>query len=121
MKDAFIHFENFVETEYNAKIRKFQSDGGTEFKALTQFFSDYSGIHHQISCPYTPEQNDPAERKHRDIVEKGLAILTHSAVPTTHWDDAFVAVVHLINRTPSKQHHSKSPFEILTKKKPIFL
>lgn len=95
------------------------TDGGTEFKPLIPIFNE-SGIVHQISCPYTPEQNGTAERKHRHIAEHALANLSHSQVPLIHWDDAFITSVYLINRTSSASLSYKTPFEILTKRKPDY-
>lgn len=90
-----------------------QSDGGTKYKPLSKFFIEH-GIRHRMSCPYTPQQNGMAERKHRQMVDVGLSLLAHSCVPTHFWDDAFVLAVHIINHTPSKLLHYKTPIELLT-------
>jgi hypothetical protein len=42
-------------------------------------------------------QNESAERKHCQIVETGVAILTHSHVPIKFWDEAFLMTTYLIN------------------------
>lgn len=60
--EAFVHFKNLIETQYNAKIKCFQSDGGTEYKPLIPIFHQ-SGIIHRISSPYTPQQNGTSKRK----------------------------------------------------------
>jgi hypothetical protein len=39
-----------------------------------KFFSN-KGITHRLSCPHTHQQNGAIERKHRHIVETGLALL----------------------------------------------
>lgn len=72
--DIFLQFQKFVENQYSSRIKVFQSDGGTEFTS-TCFKTHLrnSGIHHQLSCPYTPAQNGRAERKHRHVTETGLA------------------------------------------------
>jgi hypothetical protein len=59
-------------------------------------------IGHRISCPHTPQQNWAAERKHRHIVETGLAPLHESGVPTPFWDVAFETAVYIINILPTK-------------------
>lgn len=65
------------------KIKVFQSDGGggefssNAFKTLLELH----GIHHQYSCPYTPQQNRVVERKHRHIVETGLSLLFQANMP----------------------------------------
>jgi hypothetical protein len=60
------------------------------------------GITHQVSCPHMHQQNGVAERKHRHIVEMGLSLLATASMSLKYWDQAFLTVVHLINRTPTK-------------------
>jgi len=86
----FKQFQTLVKVQFSCKIKNFQSDGQAEFTS-NQFQSHLLafGIHHQMSCPYTPFQNGHGERKHRHITETGLALLFHSQVPLTHWVDAF--------------------------------
>jgi histone deacetylase 1/2 len=48
------------------------------------------------------QQNGPAERKHRHIVEVGLSLLAYASMPLKYWDEAFLTAVYLINRLPSK-------------------
>jgi hypothetical protein len=55
-----------------------------------------------VSYPYTQQQNGIVKRKHRHIVEMGLALLTTASMPLKFWDQAFLAATHLINRTPTK-------------------
>lgn len=65
---CFINFHNYVNTQFEKNIRVFQSDGGGEF--IGHQFQNYlldNGIVHQMSCPYTPEQNGIAERNHRNV------------------------------------------------------
>ncbi|GJS09734.1 zinc finger, CCHC-type containing LTR copia-type gag-polypeptide [Tanacetum coccineum] len=51
---------------------------------VRKFFKD-NGTLHRLSCPYTPQQNGRAERKHRHLVETGLAMLFHAHVPASYW------------------------------------
>ncbi|GJV84934.1 putative RNA-directed DNA polymerase [Tanacetum coccineum] len=44
---------------------------------VRKIFED-NGTLHRLSCPYTPQQNGRAERKHRHLVETGLVILFHA-------------------------------------------
>ncbi|KAL3516302.1 hypothetical protein ACH5RR_023204 [Cinchona calisaya] len=79
---CFVTFHKYVETQFDKKIRIFQSDGGGEFNT-TEFHSYLAscGIKQQLSCLGTPEQNGFAERKHRNITELGLTMLFHGNVP----------------------------------------
>lgn len=72
-----------------------------------------NGTHHRFSCPYTPPQNARAERKHRHIVETGLAMMFNANVPTSYWVEAVTSAVFIINRMPSSVLKEKSPFELL--------
>ena len=67
---------SLVENQLSHKLKTFQSNGGREFcNTPLQSFFDSKGISHQKSCPYTPEQNDIVERKHRHIVEITMSLL----------------------------------------------
>jgi hypothetical protein len=97
----FIEFQKLVERMLDRKIITVQSDWGGEYEKLNSFFRSI-GISHLVSCPHTHQQNGAAERKHRHIVEMGLALLAHASMPLKYWDEAFLAATYLINRTPSK-------------------
>jgi hypothetical protein len=69
------------------------------------------GISHLVSYPHVHQQNGPAERKHRHIVEVGLSLLAYASMPLKYWDEAFLTAVYLINRLPSKVIQSQTPME----------
>ena len=71
---TFTEFRMKVENQLSAKIISFQSDWGGKLQALTTYLNEHV-IHHRISCPYTPEHNRSAERKHRHLIETALALL----------------------------------------------
>jgi histone deacetylase 1/2 len=58
-----------------------------------------------------------AERKHRHIVEVGLALLANASMPLKYWDEAFLTATRLINLLPSKHLNYQVPAEILLKEK----
>lgn len=68
---------------------------------------------HHISYPYTYEKNGIAKRKHRHIVDLGLAMLSHVSLYLAFLDEAFFSNVFIINRLPSPILHNSSPLEIL--------
>ena len=118
----FIEFRTKAEKQFSTKILSFQSDwggGGGRFQALTSYLKEH-GIHHRISCPYTPEQNGTAERKHRHLIETTLTLLKNASLPEKFWDEAVFTSTFLINRmtTPILQH--KSPYEVLFNIKPDY-
>ncbi|KAF2324207.1 hypothetical protein GH714_010042 [Hevea brasiliensis] len=106
-----VSFRKFVETFFDRKIKMFQCDWGGEFRSLATYLAD-NGISLRLSCPYTPQQNGCAERKHRHIVETGLAMLNFATLPLDYWDFAFETAAYVINRIVTPLIH-KSPYEKL--------
>nr|AAT85031.1 putative polyprotein [Oryza sativa Japonica Group]ABF96679.1 retrotransposon protein, putative, Ty1-copia subclass [Oryza sativa Japonica Group] len=117
--DKFHEFQSLVERLFNRKIVAMQTDWGGEYQKLHSFFNKV-GITHHVSCPHTHQQNGSAERKHRHIVEVGLALLAYSSMPLKFWGEAFLSAVYLINRTPSRVLHDVSPLERLLGHKPDY-
>jgi hypothetical protein len=62
-----------------------------------------------VSCPHTSQQNGVTERKHRHLVEMGLALLAHLSLPLRFWDEAFLTVCYLINRMPTPVLNTETP------------
>jgi histone deacetylase 1/2 len=54
-----------------------------------------------------------AERKHRHIVEVGLAFLANAFMPLKFWDEAFITATFLINLLPTKVLDFEIPTERL--------
>lgn len=111
----FSRFKAQVENLFNSTITILRTDGGTEYKPIQKQFPQ---IIHQITCPYTPQQNGLAERKHRHIIELSLASMSHASIPNKYWDEVFSSIVYLINRLPS--HSSQIPFTTLFNKDPDY-
>ena len=92
---VFLNFQNFVERQFQCKIKTMQTDWGGEYEKLNSFFQKVGIVHH-VSCPHAHQQNGSAERKHRHIVEVGLAILANASMPLKFWDEAFLTATYLI-------------------------
>ena len=105
----FLQFQAHVERLLDTKIKWVQSDWGGEYQKIHNKFFRSLGIGHRVSCPHTHQQNGSAERKHRHIVETGLALLAHAHVPIKFWDDAFLTATYLINRLPTRVIDKKMP------------
>lgn len=119
VKDTFIRFKALTENKFNTKIGTLFSDNGGEFKALRNFLS-LSGITHLTSPPHTTEHNGLAERRHRHIVETGLALFHHANLPNTYWSHAFSPAVYLINRLPTHVLNLSSPYASLFRTPPNY-
>ncbi|KAM0996802.1 hypothetical protein ACFX2C_006762 [Malus domestica] len=112
--DVFQKFYNFGFTQFNIGIKCLQTDGGDEY--ISRRFDDFlkhKGIVHMISCPYTPQQNGLAERKHRHIVETAITLMTTTQLPHDLWYHACAHYIFLINRMPCKVLGMQSPYQRL--------
>ncbi|KAM0960324.1 hypothetical protein ACFX2C_025377 [Malus domestica] len=117
---TFVGFYNYISNHFATSIKTLQSDGGGEYLSKSfQTFMLAKGVTHQLSCPYTPEQNGLAERKHRHILETAITLLQTAILPPIFWSFACQTAVYLINRMPSSTLHKKSPFELLFKAVPV--
>jgi transposase InsO family protein len=114
----FVEFYNFVENQFDTKIKTFRSDNGTEFvnRNFLEFFKQ-RGILHQTTCVYTSEQNGVSKRKNRHLLEVTRVLLFQNNVPKIVWSDAVLTATCLINRLPSAKLNFKSPLEILYQEK----
>ncbi|XP_035838860.1 uncharacterized protein LOC118486484 [Helianthus annuus] len=95
---------------FEAKVKIFRSDNGTEFvNAQMDTFVKSHGIIHQTSCTYTPQQNGVVERKHRYLLNVARTLLFQSGVPLKFWSECVLTASYLINRTPSSVLDGKTP------------
>lgn len=78
--EAVRQFVTQVERQFDRKVKIFQTDGGSEFKPLREFFNN-KGIIHRCTCPHTSQQNGMVERKHRHVVVMGLTLLAQGSLP----------------------------------------
>jgi hypothetical protein len=80
-----------------------------------QFISFFksNGILHRLTCPYTSQQNDVAERKHRQVMDIGLPLLDQSRLPSSFWVELFLTTIFLINRLLTPIKNNDSPFSKL--------
>lgn len=115
----FNEFQGLIERLFNRKIIAIQTDWGGEYQKLHSLFEKV-GITHYVSCPHAHQQNGSAERKHRHIVEVGLALLAQVSMPLKFWDEAFLVATYIINRVPSKVINYTTPLERLFGQKPDY-
>jgi hypothetical protein len=94
----FLKFQSLVERMFNKKIIPVQSDWGGEFEHVNSYFHKLD-ITHQVSYPHTHQQNGVVQRKHRHIVEMGLALLAHASIALKYWDEAFITA-YISSTTP---------------------
>lgn len=81
-------------------------------------FLKKSGIVHQTSNPYTPEQNGLSERMNRTLIERSRCMLLNAQLQYSFWGEAVVTAAYIINRSPTKALSHITLEEVWTGKKP---
>ena len=112
---AFKDFYTLVCNQYNANVKVFRSDNGTEY--LNGDFDSFlasRGIIHQTTCVNTAQQNGVAERKNRHLLEVARSLMFKMNVPKFLWGEAVKTAAYLINRMPSRILGYKTPVECLS-------
>jgi len=89
-----------------------RSDNGTEYTSekFNKFYKKKS-IEHQLTAPYTPQQNRVVERKNRTLMEMTRCLLHDKGLPKNLWAKAANTTVFLLHRLPIKALQQKTPFE----------
>ena len=119
VQEVFKRFSSRASTNFGVKIKHIRSDNGTEFKnSGLDDYLDELGITHELSAPYTPQQNGVVERKNRTLVEMARTMLDEYKTPRHFWIDAIYTVSHIINRVYLHKFFKKTAYELLTDKKP---
>lgn len=79
---SFLIFCAYIENQFHVRIKVLPTDGGGEF--MSTVFKSYlanNGILHHISCPYTPQQNGLAKRKHQHLIKTAITFLSVAKLP----------------------------------------
>ncbi|KAG9454499.1 hypothetical protein H6P81_007403 [Aristolochia fimbriata] len=109
--NAYVNFSTMVRTQFSKSIKVFCLDSGGEYVShIFRSLLQSHGTLHQLSCPYTPQQNGVAERKHRHIVETARTLMLSSSVPKQFWGEAVLTSVYVFNRLPSPILQNSTPF-----------
>ena len=102
--DVLVVFQRWLalaENQSGHRLKCLRTDNGGEYmsRAFEQL-CDERGIKRQLTAPYTPPQNDMAERMNRTIQERVRSMLSHVGLPEHFWTKAVTTAVHIINRLP---------------------
>lgn len=106
------NFYAYAETQFGKRIKKVQSDNGTEFLRFSSFFKS-KGIIHQTPCVGTPQQNGRVGRKHRHLLNVARSLMFQAMMPIKFWGEAVLTAAHVINLTPTRVLNGKCPHEML--------
>jgi len=110
--DIFWKFKAWVEKQSTYKIQVIRLDNGTKYTSEKfNKFNKKEGIKHQLTTPYTPQQNKVVERKNRTLVEMARCLLHDKGLPKNLWDKVANTIIFLLNILPTKALQQKTPFE----------
>ena len=111
-ESKFLVYKAEVENQLDRKIKRVRSDRGGEYGSGTlKDLCESEGIIHEVSAPYTPQQNGVAERKNRTLKEMMNAMLLSSGLPDNLWGEAVLSANYVQNRVTHKKL-GKTPYEI---------
>ncbi|CAI7830757.1 unnamed protein product [Closterium sp. NIES-53] len=116
----FVQWLVVTERQTKKSLLMLRSDRGGEFlgKQFTDFVNG-KGIVHDLTCPYTPQQNGMAEREMRTVVESVRTMLLHMGVQHHLWHLALWQAVWVCNWLEwSTLQPGTTPYQLLTGKKP---
>jgi transposase InsO family protein len=117
--EIFKKFAKRAQNEFDLNIKRVRSDNGTEFKNTNiEQYLDEEGIGHELSVPYTPQQNGIVERKNRTLIEAARTMLDEYKTSDSVLAEAINMACHAINRLYLHKLRHKTAYELLTGKKP---
>ena len=112
--EKFKEFEARVHNVCGLQIGTLRSDNGGEY--LSKEFRAYlksKGIHHELTVPYSPEQNGVAERMNRTLMEMARSMMAHAGLLDRYWAEAVDAAAYIRNRTTTSSIKGcKTPYEV---------
>jgi transposase InsO family protein len=107
-----------VQNEFELKVKNI-SDNGSEFRnTQVEEFLDEEGIKHELSAPYTRQQNGIIERKNRTLIEALRTMLDEYKTSDSFWAEAINTACHAANCLYLHKYLNKTPYEIIIGKKP---
>lgn len=100
------------ELQTGRKLLAIRTDGGGEFNsdAWNTFFRE-TGIIHQTTSPYSPQQNGVVERSNRTNLDMIRCLLKEAGLPQQDWLEAYKFTLHIRNRMPTQALEGMVPFE----------
>ena len=101
-------------------LKALRSDNGGEYLSSEfKTFLEETGIQHQLTVAYTPQQNGVAERMNRTLLDLVRSMLHHKSLPKRLWAEALSTAVYVRNRVTSRSLPSDTtPFHLWFGKAP---
>lgn len=113
--ETFKNFKQMAENQTERKIKVIRSDGGKEYcNHEFENFCKRSGIVHQKTNAYTPEQNGVSERMNRTLVERAKCMIFDAKLDVSFWGEAVNTAAYIINRSVASSLVDNTPEGIWT-------
>jgi len=117
--ECFVEYINTVENITSKKIKKLRCDNGKEYINKDIFrLAREKGIVIDPCPPYVHQLNGTAERYNRSIMDTARCLLSEARVNKRFWPEIIKTAAYLKNRTLANTIEKKTPYEILTGRKP---
>ncbi|KAL6331879.1 hypothetical protein AAG906_020226 [Vitis piasezkii] len=109
-----------VETQSGQKVKVLRTDNRGEYTSKEfNVFCQEAGIVHQLTAPYSPQQNGVSKKKNRTVMEMARCMQFEKKLPKLLWAEANSTLVYLLNRLPTKFVQSKTLIEAWSGVKPF--
>jgi hypothetical protein len=112
-------FISRVQNEFKLKVNNITSDNDSEFRnTQVEEFLDEKGIKHELSAPYTPQQNGVVKRKNCTLIEAARTMLDEYKTPSSFWAEAINTACHATNCLYLHKYLNQTSYKNITGKKP---
>jgi Reverse transcriptase (RNA-dependent DNA polymerase)/Integrase core domain/GAG-pre-integrase domain len=114
--DELVAIIRRLQKQTGGEVKRVRTDQGTEYYGLDKFCKS-TGVVHELSATYTPEQNGRAERLNRTLIERVRALLLQFKAPKILWAEA-IQVASLVRNCVPVAGDTRSPMEKMFGVKP---
>jgi len=108
--EKFQEYKAEVEKQLDRNIKRLRTDGGGEYENWMGNYLKETGIIHETTAPYSPDQNGVAERANRTILERVKSVISEGKLDKQLWMELAQTVVYLKNRSPTTAVYT-TPYE----------
>jgi len=99
--EKFREYKPEVEKQTGKVIKCLRTDSGEEYEKWMGLSLKGSGIIHETTAPYSPDQNGVAEWANRMIIERVKTIIVEAQLNKRLWMEIADTVVYLKNHSPT--------------------
>ena len=72
-------------------------NGGEYVPQEFEAYLKSKGIQHELTVPYSPQQNEVAERMNHTQMESARLMLAYAGLPNSYWAEAVATATYLRN------------------------